>query len=27
MGRWLGDVAIFRFEHFYGLINGTPKAV
>ncbi|KAL4463525.1 hypothetical protein ABPG72_014928 [Tetrahymena utriculariae] len=25
--RWLGDVAVFRYEHFYGNLSGTPKGV
>lgn len=25
--RWIGDVAVFRYEHFHGSLNGTPKGV
>mmetsp|Transcript_21689 Transcript_21689/g.25171 ORF Transcript_21689/g.25171 Transcript_21689/m.25171 type:complete len:116 (-) Transcript_21689:190-537(-) len=25
--RWLGDVAIFRYDHFYGSLTGTPKGI
>jgi hypothetical protein len=25
--RWLGDVAVFRYEHFHGALNGTAKGV
>lgn len=25
--RWLGDVAILRYDHFYGPLNGTPKGI
>jgi len=25
--RWLGDVAVFRYEHFFAPIKGTPKGV
>ena len=25
--RWLGDVAVFRYDHFYGTLNGTPQFI
>ena len=25
--RWLGDVAAFRYEHFFEPIDGTPQGV
>lgn len=27
INRWLGDVAVFRYNHFYGKLDGCPKGV
>ena len=27
LNRWLGDVAVFRYEHFHGSLNGTHNGV
>jgi len=27
VGRWLGDVAIFRYEHFSEPLNESPRGV